>query len=142
MPTNILVVDDHQQYRDSFCQLLQACRPGLQIIPVATGGQALNLSAQIAFDLLILDYHLQAMTAGDVLRHLRVRARTSAWPMPPVLLTSAYPDVEFFARSLRVDAFLPKPVGFSELRDVLDSLLPAARPLTRAVGAREAVATE
>ncbi|HEU4325825.1 MAG TPA: response regulator [Roseiflexaceae bacterium] len=142
MPTNILVVDDHQQYRDIFCKLLQACRPDLQIIPVETGSQTLNLSAQIAFDLLILDYHLQAMTAGDILRHLRVRARTSTWPLPPVVLTSAHPDAEVFARSLRVDAFLPKPVEYDELRDVLNSLLPTTRPLTRALGAREAVAVE
>ncbi|GAB4198366.1 MAG: hypothetical protein OHK0022_17610 [Roseiflexaceae bacterium] len=134
MPTNILVVDDHPQYRDIFCQLLQACRPSLQIIPVETGSQALNLSAQIAFDLLILDYHLQAMTAGDILRHLRVRARTSNWPMPPVVLTSAYPDAMVFARALRVDGFLPKPVAYDELRDVVNSLLPLCYPFGRAVG--------
>lgn len=135
MPTNVLVVDDHRAYRESFCELLQHARPHMQVVAAETGTQALMLTTRIAFDLLIIDYHLKAMTGGDIIRHLRARARDTAWRMPPVVLISAYPDASVFARLLCTDAFLPKPVEMHHLCGVLDMLLGAPVELSRSVGA-------
>lgn len=123
MPTNVLVVDDHRAYRETFCELLQFSRPQMQIVAAETGTQALILTTRIDFDLLIIDYHLKAMTGGDIIRHLRARARDTGWRMPPVVLVSAYPDASVFARLLNTEAFLPKPVEMTLLCQVLDTLL-------------------
>jgi len=123
MPTNVLVVDDHRTYRETFCELLQVSRPHMQIVAAETGMQALILTSRIDFDLLIIDYHLKAMTGGDIIRHLRARSRDTGWRMPPVVLISAYPDANVFARLLSTEAFLPKPVEMTQLCHVLDTLL-------------------
>ncbi len=123
MPTNILVVDDHPLYRESFCALLQTCFADLQLVAVEDGSRALSLTHQIAFDLLILDYQLPGISGGDVVRYLRSRARTTARLIPPIILMSAHPDIAVFARSLGVVAFLHKPVDISEIRTVISPIL-------------------
>jgi two-component system sensor histidine kinase RpfC len=123
MPTNILVVDDHPLYRESFCSLLQECFADLQLVAVEDGSQALSLTHQIPFDLLILDYHLPGISGGDVVRYLRSRARTTARLVPPIILMSAHPDIAVFARSLGVVAVLHKPVELNEIHTVIGPIL-------------------
>jgi len=123
MPINILVVDDHPLYRESFCGLLQVCFANIQLVMVEDGSQALSLTQQIPFDLLILDYHLPGISGGDVVRYLRTRSRTTARLIPPIILMSAHPDIGVFARSLGVAAFLHKPVELSEIRAVIGPIL-------------------
>jgi CheY-like chemotaxis protein len=123
MPTNILVVDDHPLYRESFCALLQACFSDLQLVTVEDGSRALSLTHQIPFDLLIVDYHLPGISGGDVVRYLRTRARTTGHLIPPIILMSAHPDIAVFARSLGVVGFLHKPVERSELCTVISPIV-------------------
>jgi CheY-like chemotaxis protein len=113
---NILVVDDHQLYRDTFCELLQSCFGDIQIVAVDDGSRAISLTDRIPFDLLILDYQLRTISGGDVIRRLRARAQTTGYRMPPVILMSSQPDIAVFARSLGAAAFLPKPIGADDLR--------------------------
>jgi CheY-like chemotaxis protein len=115
MPTNILVVDDNKVYRDSFCDMLQECFAQVQIVPTNDGISALGLTHKIAFDLIILDYELTTISGSDVVRRLRARGQ----PLPPIVLMSAHSDIAVFARLLRVNACLHKPVSFEDMRAVL-----------------------
>jgi two-component system OmpR family response regulator len=121
----VLVVDDHQLYRETFCTMLCGCFPHLDIVTATDGSAALSLAAHTRFALVVLDYQLPSLTGGDVVRHLRARSR-AAESLPPIVLTSSQPDVPRFARMLKVDGFLPKPTTVDEIQAVVGPLL--ARP--------------
>ncbi len=119
MPTNILVVDDNQTYRDAFCSMLQISFPNVQIVTTSDGISALGLTYKITFDLIVLDYELTTMSGSDIVRRLRARGR----PLPPLVLMSAHPDVAVFARLNKFNAYLQKPVAINELQRVIEPLL-------------------
>lgn len=127
MPTHVLVVEDHALYRETFCALLQSCFAPLQITAAADGLEALRLTQHLAFDLLILDYQLETLSGGDVVRHLRARTRPLDQPVPPIILMSSHPDIAIFARSLGVTGFLAKPVSATDLQALVGPVLLARR---------------
>ncbi len=128
MPVNVLVVDDNRVFRDSFCELLNACYEHLQIIPAGDGSAALSLTRQISFDLIILDYELTTFSGGDIVRRLRARGT----PLPPIIFISAHPDLPVIARLHMVSGYLQKPIDADALREVLDPFI--KQPTTRSAG--------
>jgi CheY-like chemotaxis protein len=129
MRPSILVVDDNQLYRTTFCQLMHLCWPGAQIIEAEDASHALTVFPQQAWDLLILDYQLPTLSGTDLARHLRTRAQTQGRMLPPIVLMSTQPDAAPFARASGAVAFLPKPVDATMLHTTLTPLLSApAKP--------------
>lgn len=131
---NVLVVDDTAMYRDSFCSLLKSCYPYLKITTAESGSEALVLTQEQNFDLIILDYHLTSITGGDVIRHLRRRAMVHGTTLPPLVLMSSQPDAAVFARMLGTAAFLSKPVSAEELDAAIGALLAPAAPKAKGTG--------
>jgi two-component system response regulator MprA len=123
---HVLVVDDHQLYRETLCNLLRGCFPHLDIATASDGSAALSLIAHTRFTLVVLDYQLPSLTGGDVVRHMRARSRAGD-TLPAVVLTSSQPDVPRFARMLSVDGFLPKPTSPDEVETVVGPLLARTR---------------
>ena len=123
MNPSILVVDDNELYRTTFCQLVQICWPNAQIAQAADASQALTLFPQQPWDLIILDYQLPTLSGTDLARHLRTRAHAQGQMLPPLVLMSTQPDASTFARASGASAFLPKPVDADMLRTALTSLL-------------------
>jgi CheY-like chemotaxis protein len=119
----ILVVDDNQIYRTTFCQLVQLCWPTAQIAQAADASQALTLFPQQPWDLLILDYQLPTLSGTDLARHLRTQAHAQGRVLPPIILMSTQPDAAVFARASGATAFLPKPVDAAMLHAALTPLL-------------------
>jgi CheY-like chemotaxis protein len=132
MHPSILVVDDNQLYRTTFCQLVQLCWPTAQIAQAVDASHALTLFPQQPWDLLILDYQLPTLSGTDLARHLRTRAHALGRVLPPLVLMSTHPDAATFARASGAMAFLPKPVDAAMLRTALTPLLiaPALPQLT------------
>ena len=130
MNPTILVVDDHQLYRTTFCMLLQLCWPAAQIVEAADVSQALAVFPQHTWDCLIFDYQLPTLSGGDLARHLRARAQAHGQVLPPLVLMSTQPDVATFARAIGAVTFLPKPIDVAELRSALTPVL-GALPVNR-----------
>jgi two-component system, OmpR family, response regulator MprA len=123
---HVLVVDDHQLYRETLCNLLRGCFPQLDVATACDGSAALSLIARTRFALVVLDYQLPSLTGGDVVRHMRARSRAGD-TLPAIVLTSSQPDIPRFARMLSVDGFLPKPTTADEVETVVAPLLARTR---------------
>ena len=123
---HVLVIDDHQLYRETLCNLLRGCFPQLNIVTADDGSAALSLAARTRFALVVLDYQLPSLTGGDVVRHMRARTRAGDI-LPAIVLTSSQPDVPRFARMLSVDGFLPKPTTPGEIEAVIGPLITRPR---------------
>jgi CheY-like chemotaxis protein len=123
MSTHILVVDDSPLYLESFCNLLQSCFPHVTITTAEDATTALSLTRLIAFDLIIIDYQLQSLTGGDVVRHLRRRSKATGILPPPIILMSSLTDAAVYARTMGAVGFLHKPVFEEELLALVGPLL-------------------
>lgn len=123
MPVNVLIVDDHRTFRDSFADMLALTFRGLQIVPAGDATTAQRLLTQIAFDLLIVDYQLNAFSGTQLIRQMRQRPDVEGVASLPIVLMSSNPDMAVFSRSLSVP-FLHKPPTRESLHEIIGPLLP------------------
>lgn len=102
-PARVLVADDCPIVRQLVVMLLDTC-PGLLLVGQADSGAAAVVQCgSLQPDLLVLDYDLGDVTAGEVV------ARIALLPeRPRVLLHSARPDVSDLAARLGCAAGLAK----------------------------------
>lgn len=134
MSAHVLVIDDSRLYRETFCNLLRFCFPHAAVSEAEDGSTALSLTRIVSFSVLVLDYHLQSLSGGDIARRLRQRASTAGERVPPIILTSSQPDIAVFTRSIGAVAFMPKPATEESVLALLGPFLPvpevpAARPV-------------
>lgn len=74
----ILIVDDHRVVRQGISNLLRSMIPGLQVIEVDTGQQAIATWADERPDLMLLDLGLPDISGLEVARRIRQRWRGAA----------------------------------------------------------------
>ena len=130
-----LLVDDLAEARSALADRLAML--GLQVDAVPSGAAALvKVDAEMAvgrpYDLLVVDWRMEAMDGIETLRHV---AHKLGAGMPPSILVSALDDRDMRqqARMLGCDAVLIKPVTASALQDAVARVLRlqgAVRPRT------------
>jgi CheY-like chemotaxis protein len=110
----VLVVDDDRDIRDSVVELLED--HGYQAIGASNGREALDvLRTRPAPCLILLDLMMPVMD-GRGFREEQLK--NPAWTEIPVIVISAYSDVEQQARALAVD-HLRKPLAMRPLMDAI-----------------------
>lgn len=77
----VLLVDDHEEYRDRFGKILE--EKGYQVILAHGGEQALELLKKEDFDLVITDLQMPIVNGVELLRNLRVMGKKT-----PIILMS------------------------------------------------------
>ncbi|HMQ16089.1 MAG TPA: response regulator [Phycisphaerae bacterium] len=125
----ILLADDDPHFRKAAARRLHAW--GFGVVECADGVGAIARAAAGVYDAIILD---QMMPAGDGLSIVaRLRERTDA----AIIFVSGCERERFRQAVLaaRDVYYLPKPVDFERLRELLDTLIPKAG--TRPAGAAE-----
>jgi class 3 adenylate cyclase len=103
----ILVVDDNEDNRYTLTRRLR--RQGYGNISTATNGrEALDLIAQRAFDLVLLDVMMPEMNGYEVLERLK---SDDALRHVPVIMISALTELDSVVRCIQLGAedYLPKP---------------------------------
>ncbi|MEW6595056.1 MAG: response regulator [Thermodesulfobacteriota bacterium] len=102
--TEILVVDDDQDLRESVAEVLGGA--GFQVAMAANGERALEFLGQRKFDLVLLDLIMPGMGGMEVMRRLRENA-----PRLPVIMLTAFATVENAVEAMRQGAqdYITKP---------------------------------
>ncbi|MEM1446466.1 MAG: sigma-54 dependent transcriptional regulator [Planctomycetota bacterium] len=113
-PLKILVVDDKPTMRDSVGLTLQ--RAGYAVVAAASGQQALQLVDKHDPAAVITDLCMPGMTGIELLGHL-----TDANPQRPVVLMTAYGEVNTAVEAMKLGAFdfVQKPFEGDQLVSVL-----------------------
>lgn len=120
----ILLVDDDANFLAALGRLLS--QHGHRTCLAADSATALEQAARTpyAVDLVIADLALCRESGLQLLRELRQRD-----PRLPVILLSAAPDTASYLEALRLGVYeyLPKPLDFTELRQVVERALQPIR---------------
>ena len=107
MSYHVLIVDDEQSIRDALAELFEV--EGTETVAVGTLGDARHALETQTFDLVVTDLRLGGKRDGG----LQVTgAAGMVSPRTPVIVLTAYPDVDNRLASHRLGAthFLEKPV--------------------------------
>lgn len=107
----IIVVDDDQEV---LSVLSEALKTQFQVIPTASGREALQLSVREHPDLILLDVNMPEMDGFEVCRRLREQPGTRAIPII-MLTTAAGLDSRVKGLDLGADDYVCKPFHAREL---------------------------
>ena len=124
----ILVFDKDSSARERLKVLLGSL--GHEAVLATDGYSVLPLAEQHKPALVILDYSLPEADGFEILKRLR---GTAACAATPVIFASATPkfEIEMTVMDTEAVGYVDKPVEARQLKDVIDSLLPAAAPPPR-----------
>ena len=115
LPSRVLVLDDSPTMRAIVRKILEATRLPLELTEAQQGSEALELSRQIDFDMVFLDYNLPGLSGLETMAEIRREKRNPTF----VLITSDQdPSVAERARA-KGAAFLKKPFYIADVEAVL-----------------------
>ncbi|OPY10253.1 MAG: Transcriptional regulatory protein ZraR [Syntrophus sp. PtaB.Bin001] len=112
---NILVVEDGQSQREMLRDFL--IKEGHNVAEAASGEDAVQLVANRAFDLVLLDYKMPGMDGMQVLQEVK---RLN--PETDVVIITAYGTIETAVDAMKAGAvdYITKPLEFDELLLLVD----------------------
>lgn len=107
---NLLIVDDEVDFRESACRYLK--RLGFRVDEAEDGEEALNVSTNKKFDVIIMDIHMPSISGIDALRNLMKRESP-----PKVIMLTGGGTIENAVESIKLGAydFLTKPAKLDDL---------------------------
>jgi two-component system, cell cycle response regulator DivK len=108
----ILVVEDNDKSMKLFRDVLTV--KGYRTLEATTGGQAVELAAEHAPDLVLMDIQLPDIDGVEVLRQLRAGERTASIPVLALTAQAMQGDREWFLAA-GFDGYVSKPVNIVEL---------------------------
>ncbi len=117
----ILVVDDEHLVVETLVEVLTW--EGNEVVQARNGEEALELIAQRAPDLLLIDFMMPIMDGLTAIRRLRNEPATTALPI--ILMTAAPKSIP--TDEELYDALLVKPFNVKELRAAMDAVLGPGR---------------
>jgi CheY-like chemotaxis protein len=115
IPSRVLIVDDSTTMRSIIRKILNATRFPLDVSEVGRGGEALELTRQTEFDLILLDYYMPGFTGLETMGEIR-----REWGRTTFVLISSAQDDAVAKRARALGAgFLKKPFYLADLEAVL-----------------------
>jgi two-component system, cell cycle response regulator DivK len=108
----VLVVEDNEKNMKLFRDVLTAT--GFETLEATTGERAVELAAEHAPDVVLMDIQLPDIDGVEALSRLRADARTTAIPVLALTAQAMHGDRERFLVA-GFDGYLSKPVNVVEL---------------------------
>jgi len=123
MQPSLLFVDDEPNFLVLVDRILT--NDGYRVTTALDSRQALSYVDCVDFSLAALDIKMAPIDGVEVLARIKKRS-----PSTRVIMITGYPTAESRAESIRLgaDAYLTKPINFSELKTLLRDLM-AVGPL-------------
>ncbi len=129
----MLLIDDHDMFRDGISMLLSREYPQLEILQAKDLPQALkHLANHPNFALILLDLHLQDSSPHENIKHIK-----SQYPAAPLTIISGEERPEFIRNILTYDinAYIPKTIGNEEFIKAIKQVLTGKKYLPPAIAA-------
>lgn len=136
---NLLIADDHPVVRQGLKQMLDQEADFHIVGEARNGGEALDLSRRVEWDVAVLDYNMPDSTGLDLVKQLH-----QEFPRKPVLILSMYPEDRHAVRVLKAGAagYLTKETAPEELVRAIRKVAEGGRYVTPALGEKLALELE
>jgi signal transduction histidine kinase/CheY-like chemotaxis protein len=119
---DVLVVDDNVVNQKVAQRYLE--RFGCNVTIASDGAEAVRLSAQRTFDLILMDFHMPVMDGREATRKIRA-SQIGRSRSPIIALTAdANSDAIEVAHAADMDDYLSKPIELERMQAVLERFLP------------------
>lgn len=112
---NVLIVDDEPPARDRLRQLLEEDGRHAIVGEAQNGREALDLSAKLAPDVVLLDISMPGMSGIETAHHLNALEKP-----PAVVFTTAYDEYAIEAFDARAIGYVLKPVRRERLERAME----------------------
>lgn len=115
------IADDHPLFRNALLEVINSRFEGVQISQSATFDETLAaIESKQDFDLLILDLNMPG--SNDLYGLISIRER---FPLLPVVIVSAYENVEIVSRAIGHGAsgYIPKSLSIDAISEALNSII-------------------
>lgn len=121
MSYSILIVDDSATTRAMIKRVIRMAEIPVSSIHEAPDGAAgLKLLEEHPFDLILADLNMPQMDGFEMTRRIRADERTKSIP---VVIVSASPNADEFARHQQINGCLNKPFTPEAIREVVEQAL-------------------
>ncbi len=121
--TRALVVDDNEMHRALLGAILAS--QGLSVDFAVNGEQAVQIAKSIAFDLILMDFHMPLMDGLAATALIREYEMDKGQGRAKLFLVSSCDEAEIGQRAsfAGADGYIGKPVNFGRLVDVAQCTL-------------------
>jgi len=118
MITNILIIDDDQEFRNTLTRILQD--EGYMVEIAENGKKAIHMCEKTPFDVALIDIELPDTKGTELLRILKTKQ-----PKIVRIIITGHPSVENAAKSVneRADGYIMKPFEIPELLGMIKKLI-------------------
>jgi CheY-like chemotaxis protein len=116
----VLVVDDIPSNRAMMVDLLAPLK--FDIVEAVNGQQAIHLAQEAQPDLILMDRRMPVMDGLEAVRQIRQMPELAEVPIITMSASVSEED-QVLSRGIGVDAFLPKPISWSNLAALLEEYL-------------------
>lgn len=136
---NLLIADDHPVVRQGLRQMLDQEADFHVVGEARNGGEVVDLSKNVDWDVAVLDYNMPDATGLDLVKDLHQR-----FPDKPVLILSMYPEDRHAVRVLKAGAagYLTKETAPEELVRAIRKVAGGGKYVTTALGEKLALELE
>ncbi|HEY1946296.1 MAG TPA: PAS domain S-box protein, partial [Bryobacteraceae bacterium] len=130
---HVLIAEDNVVNRLLLVRQLE--KAGHAVTAVSDGKQAVDISFEQIFDVILMDVHMPEMDGIEATRQIRLRERTTGLHVPVIALTAgAMTQDRDACLAAGMDAYVSKPVYPDELLSAVSRVLQSSR--TRLVAAQ------
>ncbi len=123
----VVIVEDDPDTSDMLGEMMRLM--GFRVYHSHSGLQAVDLIAEKTPAIVLMDQSIKDLSGMDVLGSIRLDRRMRDIPVIMISAGNLPGDLDRMTKA-GAAIFLPKPVGFPELRSAVEQLLPSAPPLT------------
>ena len=122
-PLRLLLAEDNPVNQLLATRIIE--RQGHQVVAVANGQEAVDVSSREHFDAILMDVQMPVLDGLAATRQIREREKISGAHVPIIALTARAMDEDRgICAAAGMDAYLSKPIRASQLVALLDSLTP------------------
>ncbi len=117
---SIIVVDDHQIFRESLCFMLGELSNVKVLAEASNGAEFIKLIQSVKPDIVLMDINMPEMNGIEA-----SKMAIQKYPDLKILILSMFGDEEYYNTMIEigVKGFLLKDADFKELKQAIDSIL-------------------
>lgn len=119
----VIIVEDEPDAAEMFAEMMRVT--GYKVIKVYSSTPAIGVISAEKPDIVILDIMMPDISGLEVLRYIRRDPATAKLPVILVTAKSMPSDIQI-GMDAGASHYLTKPVSFLDLKEAVESLVPAA----------------